>query len=182
MSSDNELPLHYSTGGSPQYQLSPNMQNLNNSFQNFVVNNEIDEWEIDRDFNEPQPINTTTSPNEEEFYAGINQIVEKQLEEHPANPNRHGNPRPPNPQDEFGKSYHDRDDFGNFLKILEKREYPSDEIINLYNQFFHTNINIQSFGKLIDIKKNFKARRKTIGGIRKTYYKRRKESNRHIPV
>ena len=162
-----------STGGSPQYQLSPNMQNLNNSFQNFVVNNEIDEWEIDRDFNEPQPINTSTSPNEEEFYAGINQIVEKQLEEHPANPNRHGNPRPPNPQDEFGKSYHDRDDFGNFLKILEKREYPSDEIINLYNQFFHTNITRHGFGHLNDVKENFTAKRKNFGGIQKTWYKRK---------
>ncbi|WP_289705375.1 hypothetical protein, partial [Bacteroides acidifaciens] len=161
------VPLHYSTGGSPQYQLSPNMQNLNNSFQNFVVNNEIDEWEIDRDFNEPQPINTSTSPNEEEFYAGINQIVEKQLEEHPANPNRHGNPRPPNPQDVFGKSYHDRDDFGNFLKTLDKnRQYPCDELVNIYNVFFHTKISKQSFCQLKSVRQFFKAKRRCFFGIR----------------
>ena len=161
-----------STGGSPQYQLSPNMQNLNNSFQNLTVNNEIDEWEIDRDFNEPQ----STSPNEEEFYAGINQIVEKQLEEHPANPNRHGNPRPPNPQDEFGKSYHDRDDFGNFLKTLDKnREYPSDEIVYLYNRFFNTDISKQSFGLLRNVKKYFKNKRRKICGVYRTIYKIKKE-------
>ncbi len=56
-----------STGGSPQYQLSPNMQNLNNSFQNFVVNNEIDEWEIDRNFNEPQSINTQRLQTKKNF-------------------------------------------------------------------------------------------------------------------
>lgn len=172
MSSDNELPLHYSTGGSPQYQLSPNMQNLNNSFQNFVVNNEIDEWEIDRDFNEPQPINTSTSPNEEEFYAGINQIVEKQLEEHPANPNRHGNPRPPNPQDVFGKSYHDKIDpinnFKDFLKIIEPdRIYPSDEITYLYNSYFHTHHSTNGFGKLLKVKKYFKSKQRKILGIKK---------------
>ena len=176
MSSDNELPLHYSTGGSPQYQLSPNMQNLNNSFQNFVVNNEIDEWEIDRDFNEPQPINTSTSPNEEEFYAGINQIVEKQLEEHPANPNRHGNPRPPDWGDELETRLNKRNCFEDFLKTLDKnREYPSDEIVYLYNQFFHTQFSNKGFGKLNDVKKYFKAKRKKINQFQLTYYKRRKE-------
>ncbi|KAK8893092.1 hypothetical protein M9Y10_030356 [Tritrichomonas musculus] len=140
MSSDNELPLHNTPIGSPQFQLSPNMQELTTQLHN---------WELDRDFTEEElPRNIAFSPKEEEFYTTINQTVEKQLEDHPPNPNRRGYPRPPNPLDEFGKSYHDRDDFENFLKTLDKnREYPSDELIGLYNMFFHTNLDIQKFGK-----------------------------------
>ena len=62
--------------------------------------------------------------------------------------------------------------FINFYVTLTDEEYTLPEIVNKYNEYFNSNITIQGFSKLKDVKNKFFSYRKRVNKTRITYYRK----------
>lgn len=116
-------------------------------------------------FHPPQPIQSTYDQNI------ISQVVnDSELLPKP--------PSSPFKKDSFSKRkarYLENKNFDVILSKMTKEEYSNQELIEMINEEFHTNINQQGLGKLKAVKTNFVAIRKTdkVTHKRMTFYKKK---------
>lgn len=62
--------------------------------------------------------------------------------------------------------------FDDFLKTLTNDPIENSVLLELYNEYFNKKMSLIGFGKLKDVKDNFTVNRRTVKGVRSTYYQK----------